>query len=415
MKKGRRFTPKPQSIIFSFMMDSSQILTRTVEALSTATALNQVTKIVADAARQISGAEGATFVLRDEGQCYYVDEDAISPLWKGKRFPMEICISGWCMLHREVVVIPDIYKDERVPQDAYRPTFVKSLCMVPIRPDYPVGAIGSYWSKEYRPSAEQIKLLQILANSSATALENLELKETLAKRNIEREDFNRRNKDFEFQLNSMAHDLKSPLTTMMGMAELLQLRLRDSNDEKVQRYTSVILNVGDRLNRQINKMLSLYRLSNSTIRKQSVNLSDVAHGLVEGIKTQDPKRAYDISVAPGMEVMADPDLIQLALENLVSNAFKYSSRKDTTWIRIGKAGDSGNLREFVVEDRGAGFDPVHADKLFQPLKRLHQDSEFPGTGLGLASVARIIELHGGTVRAEGKPSEGAKFYFTLPV
>ncbi|MFC3909048.1 GAF domain-containing protein [Legionella dresdenensis] len=115
--------------------------------------------IVRKAARRLTNADGATFVLRDKENCYYADEDAIGPLWKGKRFPMAMCISGWVMLHGESVVIEDIYSDSRVPADAYRPTFVKSLAMVPIRKNSPIGAIGTYWAENYHPTEQQLKFL----------------------------------------------------------------------------------------------------------------------------------------------------------------------------------------------------------------------------------------------------------------
>jgi putative two-component system response regulator len=130
---------------------------------------------VRTAARRLTGADGATFVLRDEDFCYYADEDAISPLWKGRRFPMSTCISGWTMLNRQPVAIPDIYRDDRIPHDAYRPTFVRSLAMVPIRRLDPVGAIGNYWADHHEPSDREINLLQALADSTAVALENVRI------------------------------------------------------------------------------------------------------------------------------------------------------------------------------------------------------------------------------------------------
>ena len=113
-----------------------------VQELSLARSLDRVTEIVRHAAREMVEADGATFVLRDGEHCFYKDEDAIAPLWKGKRFPLETCVSGWAMLNKQPAVIPDIYVDARIPQDAYRPTFVKSLVMVPIRTLEPIGAIG---------------------------------------------------------------------------------------------------------------------------------------------------------------------------------------------------------------------------------------------------------------------------------
>lgn len=146
----------------------------TVQELSLARDLPAVMAIVRRAARELTGADGATFVLRDGDQCHYAEENAISPLWKGRRFPMNACISGWVMLNRQSVVIEDIYKDPRIPAEAYRPTFVHSLAMVPIRTRDPVGAIGNYWAANYTPTPEQVTVLQALADTTAVALENIQ-------------------------------------------------------------------------------------------------------------------------------------------------------------------------------------------------------------------------------------------------
>lgn len=152
-----------------------ELLLHTVQELSLARDLPSVQEIVRHAARQLTGCDGATFVLRDGDRCHYADEDAIAPLWKGKRFPMDMCISGWAMLNRSPAVIPDIYADPRIPYEAYRPTFVKSLVMVPIRTRDPIGAIGNYWAKPHLPGHKEVQLLQALADSISIALENIQL------------------------------------------------------------------------------------------------------------------------------------------------------------------------------------------------------------------------------------------------
>ena len=157
-------------------------LVEVVQHLSLARDLPTVMDIVRHAARKLTGADGATFVLRDNGKCFYAEEDAISPLWKGQRFPMSACISGWAMLNKQPAVIEDIYADPRIPADAYRPTFVRSLAMVPIRTIDPVGAIGNYWATQHLPSPEQLKVLQALADVTAVAMENVRVYEELEQR-----------------------------------------------------------------------------------------------------------------------------------------------------------------------------------------------------------------------------------------
>jgi diguanylate cyclase (GGDEF)-like protein len=151
-----------------------------IRRLGSAAHLTEVQEIVRTAARDIAQCDGATFVLRDDNQCYYADEDAIAPLWKGSRFPLEACISGWAMLNRQHVVIPDIYLDERVPHEAYRPTFVKSLLMMPMRTLEPIGAIGAYWASTHTATEQEISLLDGLADAASIALEKVNIAEELA-------------------------------------------------------------------------------------------------------------------------------------------------------------------------------------------------------------------------------------------
>ena len=148
-----------------------EYLVEVIQLLSHAQSVEEVAQIARHSARTLTQCDGATFILRDGDLCHYKDEEAIAPLWKGRRFPMANCVSGWAMLNKATAVIPDIYKDERVPIEAYRPTFVKSLVMVPIRKSEPIGAIGNYWAHERQASAQEIRLLEALADSTAIALE----------------------------------------------------------------------------------------------------------------------------------------------------------------------------------------------------------------------------------------------------
>lgn len=157
-------------------------LMKAVQELSMARSLPDVQRIVRTSARELTGCDGATFILRDNGKCFYADEDAIEPLWKGMRFPMESCVSGWAMLNKDAAVISDIYQDARVPHEAYRPTFVKSMVMVPIRTLDPIGAIGNYWSHERQPTGKEIGLLQALADSTSIAMENIRVYTELEER-----------------------------------------------------------------------------------------------------------------------------------------------------------------------------------------------------------------------------------------
>jgi two-component sensor histidine kinase len=141
-----------------------------IRRLSAARSLHEVMGVVTYAVRSLLRADGATFVLRDGDRCYYAEEDAISPLWKGRRFPMKACISGWTMQHQEPAIVPDIFEDPRIPIDAYRPTFVRSLVMAPVGADRVIGAIGAYWSEPREPRREEVERLQAIAGAAALAL-----------------------------------------------------------------------------------------------------------------------------------------------------------------------------------------------------------------------------------------------------
>lgn len=145
-------------------------LTAVVRRFSTAHTLAEVMDIATHAARALLRADGITFVLRDGDQCFYAEEDAISPLWKGQRFPLNACISGWCMTEGKAAAIRDIYQDERIPKDAYRPTFVRSLAMVPVRHDDPIAAMGAYWAAQRTIQPSELELLQTVANAAALAV-----------------------------------------------------------------------------------------------------------------------------------------------------------------------------------------------------------------------------------------------------
>lgn len=394
---------------------AGDVLTRTVAQLSTADTVERVTEVVANAVRLVMDADGATFVLREDGTCFYADEDAITPLWKGSRFPLGACVSGWAMRHRQVVLIPDIYLDDRVPHDAYRPTFVRSLAMAPVRSAAPIGALGAYWSVEHTPAPAQVRLLEVLANSASVALENLELRSTIVRRSSERDSATARADELESAVHTIAHDLRSPLGAILGYAELLEESV-DPEDRVARSFARTIVDAGQRMAEQIDRMLAIYRITNRAIAPVPVDLSAIARTVAQGLEAQIGGREVAIRIEDGLRAVADPVLAHLLLENLLGNAVKYTSRTPhaVVSLELDPADSADGFRTFVVRDNGDGFAAEDADRLFRPMTRLHTDAEFPGTGLGLASVARIVELHGGRIRAVGEKSVGAAFSFSLP-
>ena len=396
--------------------DSStlKLLVITVQELSLARNLETVMKIVRTAARQLTGADGATFILREGDLCFYADEDAISPLWKGSRFPISRCISGWAMLNKTAAVIEDIYKDDRIPHDAYRPTFVKSLAMVPIRTLAPIGAIGNYWATPHRPTPEEMNLLQSLADITAVTIENVnvyaELEQRVADRTAQLEAANKELEAFSY---SVSHDLRAPLRSILGYSDILREDNFDQLNESGKQILNTVQQNARKMNTLIEDLLQFSKLGKKPLEKSQVNNQKLVKHIIEDMDPVLTAKA-SISVSEMYPIEADISLLKQVWINLISNAIKYSSKKERPVIEIGSY-KSGNEITFVVKDNGAGFDTRYADKLFGAFQRLHKYAEFPGTGVGLALVQRIINRHGGKVWAEGKVNEGAAFYFTLPV
>ncbi len=204
-------------------------LVEMIEDLSAARSVGQIAAVVRSAARRIIGADGVAFILRDGDSCFYLDEDAIGPLWKGRRFPMNACISGWVMLNRQVAVIPDIYLDDRIPHDAYRPTFVKSLVMTPVRPKDPIAAIGAYWAQARRPSADEVAKLEIMGRVTATALDSAQVYASLS------EALERR----KFLLRELDHRCKNTLAAVQSIADQT-LRRASSPEHFVEAFNGRI-------------------------------------------------------------------------------------------------------------------------------------------------------------------------------
>jgi signal transduction histidine kinase/CheY-like chemotaxis protein len=403
-------------------VERMQELVSVIQRLSLARDLATIMDIVRHAARSLVKADGASFVLRDGEKCFYAEEDAVGPLWKGQRFPLQACISGWTMLNRQPAIIEDIYLDPRIPHDAYRPTFVKSLVMTPIRTVAPIGAIGVYWARPYRATKSETELLQALADSTSIAIEaadlfaNLERKVAertaeVDRRNIELEVLNKELEAFSY---SVAHDLRSPLITIDGFAQVLVENTTQMLDEPNRKHLERISTAVRRAHRLINDLLGLSKIVRAPLVVTTVDLSRLAREVLKSLQDNAPTRVAEFTVTEGLSVEGDSGLLRIVLENLLSNAWKFTGRQARSQIEFGSGVDRTGRPVYFVRDNGAGFDPRYATKLFSPFQRLHSETQFPGTGIGLATVQRIIHRHGGEIWAESAVDCGAAFYFTLP-
>lgn len=386
-------------------------LVEAVSNLSHARDEQAVREIVRTTARTLTGADGAALIIREGDQCYYVDEDAIGPLWKGQRFPMSACISGWAMLHKEAVVLADIYQDPRIPAAAYLPTFVKSLVMVPIRAAEPIGAIGNYWATQHEAEPHEVKLLQALADSTSIALEHVRAHRELEARVRERtEQLEATNVELEAFSFSASHDLRAPLRAIRGFGGLLHdgcVGLPEHDRHCVQQ----ILKAAERMDCLISDLLELSRASREPLRRVRVDLASIASELVHELCARTPNRHVRVVIEPAMMAQCDAGLMRIVLDNLLQNAWKFTSRQARASIEFGARTDTRTV--YFVRDNGAGFDMAHAARLFAPFQRLHSGCDFPGTGIGLATVKRVIERHGGSVWAQSEVGQGSTFFFTL--
>jgi hypothetical protein len=212
---------------------------------------------------------------------------------------------------------------------------------------------------------------------------------------------------------SVSHDLRAPLRSIAGFSQALIEDAGDSLSADAYDDISRIVAAAQRMDHLINDLLTLSMVSRSEISREAVDVSDLANRIVAELGDLSLRRAVSATVQPNMIAQGDPRLVRVALENLLTNAWKFTSRREHAAIEVGQRTDDGPNPVFYVRDNGVGFDPTFADKLFGPFQRLHDASEYPGTGIGLATVRRIVQRHGGRVWAESRPGQGACFYFTL--
>ena len=224
----------------------------------------------------------------------------------------------------------------------------------------------------------------------------------------------RSNEELEAFSYSVSHDLRAPLSTLNGFSSLLAKQLAGDSNQKVRHYLTRIQHGVAQMGHLIEDLLSLARVTRTPLRCTQVDVSAMAGRIVAEWHVRQPARAVTTQIEPGLLAYADQALLTAVMENLLGNAWKFTGLLDDARISVGQQLDAAGQPVFFVRDNGAGFDMAHAEKLFLPFERLHGTSEFPGSGIGLATVSRIIGHHGGRLWADAMPGLGATFYFTLP-
>ncbi|MBI2353408.1 MAG: PAS domain-containing sensor histidine kinase [Deltaproteobacteria bacterium] len=242
---------------------------------------------------------------------------------------------------------------------------------------------------------------------------NLELREAFESLRRAKEAADAANRELEAFSYSVSHDLRAPLRAIDGFSLALLNDYRNLLDERGEDYLRRVRGATQRMAQLIDDLLKLSRLTRGELTIGEVNLSALAQGVTAELRKTQPERRVSFRIATGLSAICDPHLLKVVLENLLGNAWKFTGRKEGATIEFGVT-EAGGVNAYFVRDNGAGFDMTYADKLFVTFQRLHLEKEYPGTGIGLSLVQRIIRRHGGTVWAEGKVGQGATFYFTLP-
>jgi len=258
------------------------------------------------------------------------------------------------------------------------------------------------------------KELEQVSEGTQRAEENIlrlndDLERQVAKRSAE---LQVANMELESLTYSLAHNLSSAVTEVLGLNQKLKERYAEALDEKGKSYHERIYSGTQRMSKLIDDILHISYLTRITMRHETIDLSMTAESIAGKIREREPDRQVEFIIQPGISVNAHPQMIYELLESLLENAWKFTSKLEIARIEFGYTNIKGQT-EYFVRDNGFGFDIAYADKLFRPFQRLHTQDEFEGTGIGLATVQRIVNRHGGEVWAEGEVDKGATFYFTL--
>lgn len=289
----------------------------------------------------------------------------------------------------------------------YYPVYVEGG---PERQPIGVGVISADITERKR--AENRLQLELTARRRAEE-EVRALNESLEHRvQLRTAELNAANQELETFSYSVSHDLRAPLRAIDGFSQILLERSAAQLDEQGRGYLLRVRNASQRMGYLIDDLLQFSRVSRSELKLEKVNLGAMAQKIIADLRSSEPDRQVFFRASENLWAHCDPRLLRIALENLLRNAWKFTSRHSSAIIEFSSR-DRKGVTEYLVRDDGAGFDMNFADKLFGPFQRLHDTKDFPGTGIGLSTVQRIVHRHGGLIRAEGEPEKGALFTFTL--
>ncbi len=268
--------------------------------------------------------------------------------------------------------------------------------------------------QKYNINSERKQILDLLLSVyEAAILRNDELIKTQALLQTANEDLQSTNQELEAFARTVSHDLRTPLHQIVGLTEILQGDFSDKLDEEGRSFLEIIMQSATNMAQLVEDLLKLSMSNKTNLEYAKVDLSRLANQVVNNLKQNEPYRKTNIYIEDNLECNGDQGLLKVVLENLIGNAWKYGGKTDVLELKIGRLTDF-KANGFYIKDNGVGFDVNSRHKLFNPFERLHSKEEFPGTGVGLATVKRIIERHNGHIWADSSIGNGATFYWTLP-
>lgn len=394
--------------------EALDVLMGAVERLAGAADEAEVADIVRTAARQLTGADGVCVVLKKGDRVHYVDEDAVGPLWKGQDFPIEACISGWAIMNKQTVVISDITGDPRIPLEAYKPTFVKSLAMAPVGMPKPIAAVGAYWATMRRPTDDEVQALETIARAAAVALENVRLRRELRDALVQARASESAKSAF---LANMSREIRVPLNGLATMVELLE---RGELSPQQQQLCAVLKSSAEDTVQLVCDVLDFARLESGrdNLFHAQFDLSAAVRTAATpyAIEATRKNLSFAIEIAPEAHglFMGDGMRVQQVVDLLVSNAIKYTDRGGVT-VRLEEEERVGirSMFKLSVIDTGLGFDETTAGALFE---RFTQGANARGgLGLGLAIADAIARAMGGAINASADSGLGSTFTVRMPL
>lgn len=342
---------------------------------------------------------------------------------------------GWSVAHAQPRIALDVGEEAVRFDNPFLPATRSEMALPLVAHGQVFGALTVQSSREAAFSMDDIAILQAMVDQLAVAIQNAHLfaaaQQEIARRRRAEGDVRRLNEVLEQRVAertaqlkainqeleafaySVSHDLRAPLRAMDGFSQALLEDYEAQLDAVGRDYLRRVRAASQRMAQLIDDLLKLSRLSRGELHCERVDLSALARDVVVELRQRQPERQVDVTIAPQLVVYGDARLLQIVLENLLGNAWKFTGKMAAARIELGVMEHEGQLTYFI-RDNGAGFEMTYVDKLFGAFQRLHQNAEFEGTGIGLATVQRIIHRHGGHIWAESVVGQGATFYFTLP-